>query len=230
MRIVAETGRIAADERDLLHTALVAYDHETSLQGRLDDLEAARRRLLADQSHFDDREGGATVGRFTKKASKSPAWCRFLHTFTRGLAPSTAVEMGTGVGISAAAIASGMPPGGRVWTVDLRPESGEQARRLLHSLGLAVTVVTGRFAAVLDDVLAEAAPVELLFVDGHHEHDATLRYTEQAAPRLAPGAVVVYDDIRWSEGMQRAWETLRSQDRWAWTADLGELGVCRLPR
>jgi len=209
-----------------LRDAFAAFEDEKLVEGRLDLLEAERTRLLADQSSFDDRDGPLSVAAFTRRVSKSPEWCRFLHALTQGLAPTNVVEMGTGVGISAGAIAAALRPGSSMWTVDLRPESAEQARRLLTQLGAWCFVVTGRFDEVLEQVLSEAEPVDLLFVDGHHRQRPTLRYTEQAAPYLSDHAVVVYDDIRWSEEMQLAWLEISSQERWAWSIDLGSVGVC----
>ncbi|MGI8874867.1 MAG: O-methyltransferase [Egibacteraceae bacterium] len=191
-------------------------------------VEAERARLLADWSEFDDRDGSVTVATFTRRVSKDAAWCRLLHTLTAHLAPSTVVEMGTGVGISGAAIATALPQDSLTWTVDLRPESGKKAREVFDRVGVFVFVVTGRFDEVLEEVLLEAEPIDLLFVDGHHEQQATLDYTEQAAQYLSDRAVVVYDDIHWSEGMTRAWAAIRSQDRWSFTADLGAVGVCAL--
>ncbi len=209
-----------------LRRAVAALEDESAVADRLDRLEAARRELREDRTPFDDRDGAVTVGEFSRRVSKPPEWCRFLHVLARELAPRTVVEMGTGVGISAAAIASALPPGGLMWTVDLRPESGEYARRLLGSLGLSVFVVTGRFDEILDQVLFEAEPLDLLFVDGHHQYQPTLDYTDQAAGYLSDRAVVIYDDIAWSDGMQQAWAEIRTQDRWAWTLDLGTVGVC----
>ena len=211
-----------------LREAIAAFEDETLSEGRLENLEAERILLLADQSMFDDRDGPMTVAAFTRRVSKSPDWCRFLHALTRGLAPTNVVEMGTGVGISAAAIATALQAGSSMWTVDLRPESGEQARRLLTRLGAWCFVVTGRFDEVLEQVLSEAEPVDMLFVDGHHRQLPTLRYTEQAAPHLSHRAVVVYDDIRWSEEMHLAWLEITSQERWAWSVDLGTVGVCAI--
>jgi predicted O-methyltransferase YrrM len=208
--------------------AIAAFEDGKLVDGRLDLLEAERTRLLADQSSFDDRDGPATVAEFTGRVSKSTEWCRFLHVLTRGLAPTTVVEMGTGVGISAGAIATALHPGSSMWTVDLRPESGEQARRLLIRLGAWCFVVTGRFDEVLEQVLSEAKPVDMLFVDGHHRQRPTLRYTELAAPYLSNHAVVVYDDITWSNEMQLAWLEITSQERWAWSIDLGGVGVCAI--
>jgi predicted O-methyltransferase YrrM len=202
--------------------------HALGASDKLAVVEAERARLQGDHSELDILDGPITVSSFTKRASKSTEWCRFLHTLTYRLAPSSVVEMGTGVGISGASIATALPQGSRMWTVDLREASARHARRLFDEVGVDVNVVTGRFTDVLAGVLEAAAPLDLLYVDGHHDEQATLAYTDQSIPFLSDRAVVVYDDIRWSEGMTRAWNEIRSQKRWLFTADLDELGICAM--
>lgn len=193
---------------------------------RLAAIEDYRRELRADTTVFDQSHGSVTVSRVARVGSSDPGECRFLHTLVRRLAPARVVEMGTAIGISAAYMAAGLPSGGRLWTVDQREASARHARRLFDRLGLPAETVTGTFDDVLEDVLERAAPVDLLFVDGHHQEAATLRYTDRARPHLSARAVVVFDDVRWSEGMQRAWSTIRSQPRWTASVDFDMWGVC----
>ena len=73
--------------------------------------------------------------------------------------------------------------------------------------------------------MQNAQPIDFFFNDGHHEHDAVLEYFEQAKPYLSTDAVVVFDDIDWSDGMQAAWNTIRKDDRVMASVDLGAIGV-----
>lgn len=228
---VTWTGRqAAADARyRAVEAAAVAMRDGYAGPGAalLDKIERHRADLAVDKSVFDEVEGHpVTVSRMARIASSNAEQCRFLHVLTQELRPATVVEMGTAVGISGASIASALPAGARMWTVDLREASAVFARRLFERVGVDVTIVTGRFADVLEEVLAEAAPLDLLFVDGHHNEQATLQYTDQAWPFLSQRSLVVFDDIRWSDGMYRAWEVLREQARWEFAADFGNWGVC----
>lgn len=198
---------------------------------RLDAVETYRAAFVGDSSQFDVQQGKpVTLSRIARVASSSPDECRFLHALTYHHAPFSIVEMGTAIGISAAAIATAMPEGARMWTVDLRDASAQFARDLFDKLSVPVNIVTGRFDEVLVDVLREAAPVDLLFVDGHHKYEPTLRYTDLAWPYLSDRALVVFDDIRWSDGMERAWSEISAQSRWSFVADVGAWGVCAVDR
>jgi hypothetical protein len=46
------------------------------------------------------------------------------------------------------------------------------------------------------------------------------------AKRLGQGALVVFDDVHWSNGMWQAWQVLKEQEGFGYTIDLGRLGIC----
>ena len=133
--------------------------------------------------------------------------------------------MGTCVGVSAAYIASALKLNdhGRLITLEGSPALADIARDTLQRLDLdRVEDRTGRFSETLDPALKAMTPVDFAFIDGHHDEVATLNYLEQIKPYLADGAVVVFDDIAWSDGMRRAWRQIAT----AYTSiDLRNVGV-----
>lgn len=198
----------------------------------IEAIEARRRRLLDAEDEVRFLVEGAseasarvqTVGPLCARACKPHPWALLLYHLARGSKARTAVELGTCFGITAAYLAFAVGPRGRVLTLEGCADYTAWARETLDaSEGAPVELVFGRFDRTLADACARAAPIDLLFLDGHHEERATAAYLETARPHLADDAVVVFDDIRWSEGMTRAWERLRFG---AW-ADLGPVGVCR---
>jgi len=56
----------------------------------------------------------------------------------------------------------------------------------------------------LPQVLRESAPFGFIFIDGHHEEQATLNYFEEIIPYAGQNAIFLFDDIYWSIGMNRA--------------------------
>ncbi len=49
-----------------------------------------------------------------------------------------------------------------------------------------------------------------MFVDGHHHAQAALDYLGILRPALAPGAVVVLDDVEPGRPVRQAWKRLRA--------------------
>lgn len=162
------------------------------------------------------------------RASKPAFWATFLFTLVRKLEPASCVELGSCVGVSAAYQAAALHLNGKghLTTLEGAPEIARLARETLHGLDLTrATVVTGPFHETLRPTLEAARPVDFFFNDGHHDHDAVLHYFDLALPFLSERAVVVIDDIAWSDGMQAAWATLAAHERVAAAVDLGTMGL-----
>ena len=81
----------------------------------------------------------------------------------------------------------------------------------------------GKFSDTLAPTIDAMKPVEFMFIDGHHDRDATLHYLEQSRPFLAKRNIVVFDDIDWSDGMREAWASIKGSTT---AFALGNVGVC----
>jgi predicted O-methyltransferase YrrM len=98
--------------------------------------------------------------------------------------------------------------------------------RNFTNLGLDnVETVRGRFQDTLSKVLSANSPVNYAFIDGHHDEAATVKYFNAFVPALADTAVVVFDDIHWSDGMTRAWDVIRRHGHVRVSVDLGLMGI-----
>jgi predicted O-methyltransferase YrrM len=161
-------------------------------------------------------------------ASKPPFWCTFLYKLLRELRPSSCVELGSCVGISAAyqAAALGINEDGSLRTLEGCPEISRMAQETIAEMDLGnTTVITGPFHETLQGVMSDAQPIDYFFNDGHHDRDAVLEYFYDSLPYLAEDAVMVFDDISWSPGMRSAWSIIESYDRVAVSIDLKEIGI-----
>lgn len=173
----------------------------------------------------------APVGEITRLRSKKLPWAQLLMNLVRQLRPDRVLELGTGVGLSAAYLAAGLRlnGSGALVTIDGAPGLAALSRDNLAQLGFhEVEVLDAMFQEALPGLLERLAPLDLVFVDGHHDEVATQRYFDQLLPALATRAVVVFDDISWSPGMERAWQRLRLHPAVRTVVDLERIGVCVL--
>jgi len=164
------------------------------------------------------------------KGSKPAHDARFLYRMVRALKPRTVLELGTNVGISSSYIALALPPGGRVITLEGRDLQLNTARELHERLRLSDRVIysLGRFDDTLPQVLRDHQPIDMAFIDGDHHKEPTLAYTEMIARFASPGAVFVYDDIRWTPEMSDTWNILQADSRFSVVVDLKVIGITRL--
>lgn len=170
----------------------------------------------------------AIVGEVAAKRSKRFPWTLALFEIVRHGGVRNALELGAAYGVSASyqAAAIVLNGGGRFTTIEGDPEQANIAQSNLADLGLDASIVVGRFQDVLTGTLDELAPIDYVFIDGHHERDATIAYFEQTLPALEDGAIAVFDDISWSDGMRDAWSSLSEHPRVAVAVDLVAIGVC----
>jgi predicted O-methyltransferase YrrM len=162
------------------------------------------------------------------RASKPQFLATLLFNVIRKMKPSSCVELGSCVGISAAyqAAALRINGSGRLVTLEGSPAIADLAQDTFDLLGLEnVREVRGPFQEKMAGVLTESQPIDYFFNDGHHDRDAVLRYFDHATPFLSSNAIVIFDDISWSPGMREAWNSIEADKRVAVSVDLTSMGI-----
>jgi predicted O-methyltransferase YrrM len=110
------------------------------------------------------------------------------------------VEVGTAYGYSTLWMALGQPADGTIVTIDPDRERTDLARGWWRQAGIAderITVVTAPALAAFEAAQpALAGPFDLAFIDALKPE--YLGYLEALVGRLAPGALVVADNVLWS--------------------------------
>ncbi len=186
--------------------------------------------FLKNESQNNGTEGSEVeYVRDACSASVSPSYGRLLYKLVRDYRPQRCLELGTCLGISTAFIASALSQNGKGQMVTLEGSSSRSAyaEQVLSALKLSeIKFITGPFNQTLDPLLEDYQDVDFCYIDGHHDGDATIRYFEKISAVLSEGAIVVVDDITWSEDMNRAWNTIRKKEEVALTVDTYMMGIC----
>jgi len=173
---------------------------------------------------------GRSVRSIHSKSSVPHRWGVFLFRIARALAPRNVLELGTNLGVSGTYLRSALDMNegkSLLVTIEGDPSLAAIAGKTIRSLSHGETVVlTGRFQDQLPAALERLGSVNMAFLDGHHEYDATLRYFEMIRPYLAPDACVVFDDVYlWSRPVRRAWKQVVFRNPSAIAVDLAKLGI-----
>jgi predicted O-methyltransferase YrrM len=123
----------------------------------------------------------------------TPEAGRLLYALVRAAKPSTIVEFGMSLGISAIHLASAVRDNGagRVVTTELSAVKVATARKTFAETGLddLITVLEGDALTTLTEV---AGPVEFVLLDGWKE--LYLPVTKLLEPTLSAGALIVADN------------------------------------
>ena len=199
----------------------IAESIERSRREMLNNRSPLADGTLGPVSTYDDNRTVADACAVSRRATSASV----LYSLASEYRSKSILELGTNVGISSAYLAAA---GGNVTTLDMSPYRLRLAEQLHRSLGLQIRRVQGLFSETLANTLEQIAPVDLAFIDGHHQYRPTLEYFEAIAAKAAPGCVFLFDDIRWSSGMRKAWIKLRRDPRFETVADLGGMGMAIL--
>ncbi|CAL9632130.1 Putative O-methyltransferase_MSMEI_4947 [Actinosynnema sp. ALI-1.44] len=119
---------------------------------------------------------------------------RFLATALRAKA---VVEVGTGAGVGALYLLSGMPATGVLTSIDVEPEHQRAARKAFAEAGVGASrtrLIMGQALDVLPRLTDGA--YDLVFVDAAKTEYP--KYLAEAVRLLRPGGVVAFDNILWS--------------------------------
>jgi predicted O-methyltransferase YrrM len=157
---------------------------------------------------------------------------RFLHHLVRRLGAATVIELGTAHGISALYLAAAIRAvgRGRLYTIEGNPDRCRLARLNAEAVlgrSAPLTCLEGSFLEVLPGVLSKLAePIDLVFEDGLHEPTGTLAEFEMVYPQVAPGGLIVLDDIYHQNGNSAAWLKIRGMTDIAATVEInGRVGI-----
>ena len=101
----------------------------------------------------------------------------------------------------------------------LRSSSGGQATHNRLSDGADLQSVPNSPHSILN------TKYSLLYIDGHHQKEATLAYFEKLLPTVHNDSVMILDDIHWSKGMEEAWEEIKQHSQVRVTIDTFQWGM-----
>jgi predicted O-methyltransferase YrrM len=140
-----------------------------------------------------------------------PAGGATLRVLAAATGARSAVEVGTGAGVSGLYLLGGMAADGQLVSIDLESENQRAAREAFSEAGVPATryrLINGSAADVLPRMRESA--YDMVFVDA--DKSAYAVYFEQAVRMLRPGGVVAFDNALWhdrvADSSQRDTETV----------------------
>ena len=171
----------------------------------------------------------STIGAKCKSGSELFFWVFILFKLIRKFKPSSCLELGSCMGLSASfqAAALNLNGIGKLVTLEGASPLASIARKNFQRLNLNnVEVVEGRFQDTLSSVLSNLGPFDYVFIDGHLDGTATINNFNQIIPFVSDKALFVVDNISWSESMKKGWKYIEAHERIKVTFHLRQMGIC----
>ena len=179
--------------------------------------------LIADKSRADLEfkmlpSRVADVGLFFSKSSSFGRKGRILFNLVRFMRSENCLELGTAVGMSALFILAALTAyakSGHLATV----EGDEFLFSISSSLlkqryGEAVACHFGQTESILPALVKSLGTIDFMFHDCGHSRDQYIHDFSQVSEILAPGAVVLFDDIRWEHACFPSKGGARTHEGW----------------
>jgi predicted O-methyltransferase YrrM len=155
-----------------------AAEHTSELHDLFERLaEETREKTTAPQMMVGRIEGG------------------FLAALVRLTGAKRILELGTFTGYSSIAMASALPPEGRIITCDVDPDATAIARRYMDESGHGDKIEI-RLGPALETISTLEGPFDIVFIDADKPNYEA--YYEAALPLLAENGLVIADNVLWS--------------------------------
>lgn len=204
-----------------------------STESQFQPIVSLRKKLNADTRAIQVTDLGAgsrvhqsptrTIKSIVKHSAKNDKMGRLMYRLSVHLPAVKMLELGTSLGLTTAYLAHAKVP---VISIEGCPEITEIARQNFLQLGLEnIELINGNFDEQLAPVLDKHPDINLVFIDGNHSYEATIRYYLELKNKLRSPMAIIFDDIYWSAGMKKAWNEIVADPENQITIDLYHLGL-----
>lgn len=196
-------------------------------------IEQLRQRLLHSNEIIEVDDFGASGNNTSRKKVSDTVQLsaipskqgRLLFRLVNFLQPRNIIELGTSLGISTLYQHKARPEAECI-TLEGSPGLSAFAGTNFRVLkATSINRIVGRFDETLPEVIKGLSFVDYVFFDGNHRKEATLEYFYKFLPFASFRCVFVFDDIRWSRGMQEAWQQIVKDPNTKATIDLFSFGL-----
>lgn len=198
-------------------------------------IEELRQSLLRNKQVLQIEDLGAgsrlgaskqrTVRQLTKTAVKPKKYGHLFYRLVKYYQPSTILELGTSLGVTTAYMAAANASG-QVITIEGSKAVYEVATQNFHQLHLTnIKAINANFDDVLSEVLGGVSVIDMAYIDGNHRYSPTINYFNLIRKKVHNNTILIFDDIHWSEEMERAWWEIRQHPSVRCSVDLFFLGI-----
>jgi predicted O-methyltransferase YrrM len=211
----------------------VLNDRNPPVKGK--EIEGLRKELLQNMQFIDVTDFGAgsaviksksrQISRIAASSLKAKKYSRLLHRIISYYKTKNVLELGTSFGITTAYMAAS-PFAETVTTMEGSQAIASVAKNNFKSLALKnIKLVEGDFDVMLAELLEHDPMFDLVFLDGNHRREPTLRYYKQILRATSENSIFVFDDIHWSAEMEDAWKEIKDHEAVTLTIDLFFIGL-----
>ncbi len=199
-----------------------------------EEIEQQRLKMSENNSviEIDDYGAGSRkmgkrrkISAIVKNSSTNAKFGELLFRLVNFFQPKTILELGTCLGIGTLYLSKAAAKA-KIYSIE--------ADRTLHNIaGMTLkdmkvnncSLINATFEAGIDLALQDVDSLDFVFFDANHQYLPTMQNFEKCLVKSHENTVFVFDDIHWSDGMERAWNEIKSNSAVKVTIDLFQFGI-----
>ncbi|MBU8810539.1 O-methyltransferase [Mycolicibacterium goodii] len=177
---------------------------------RIEAILAANHKRLGPQQVAEEYD--LPDAKFTPREVSSPSFQGDVYAWlVMQRKPKTVIEFGSGFGVSGMFFGAGLEANqsGHLYSFEINDKWADVAEQSIAQVTKRFTLTRGAFEEHVKDV---PGPIDLAFVDGIHTYDFVMQQWDILKPLMAPGGLVLFDDITYGQGMHEAWLDIARSD------------------
>ena len=215
------------------------FDFTENVLGRKIDTRLLKRRLKAldtaaskETASFQMKDFGKegmpvrsnSIAEHHRKTQLPLKYAEVLFRIAAFYRPAVILELGTSTGTAAISAASGALA--EVVTIDAEQRFQQFAQNFSQrEMIRQIEFINASFDEAIPALIANHFKPDLVFIDGNHRYEPTVRYSDSMMKMMCKQGIIVLDDIHWSKEMNRAWKELKDRPDVSLSIDLYRMGI-----
>jgi predicted O-methyltransferase YrrM len=189
-------------------------------------------QLKKDRSKIEITDFGAgskklsnvrTVSNIFTTSSSRGKYGLLLYKISNFYQPKNILELGTSLGIGSIHFSKGHEDS-KITTLEACKNTFEKAKQNFKNLDISnIHPINQTFLSFLENLNDEK--YDVVFIDGHHDGQALINYLNLLKNFTHNDTIFILDDIRWSDSMFKAWESIKNDNYYNLTIDLFRMGI-----
>ncbi|MCG8412314.1 MAG: class I SAM-dependent methyltransferase [Bacteroidales bacterium] len=177
-------------------------------------------KTVVDSEHSISLE----LGKIIKRSSINSKYGKLLFRLIQFFNSETILEIESSVGISSAYIAQANKKAHFISIESIKLKI-EIAKKLSNELNQNTEFIHGNIDSILKSTIDKYIQLDFVFFDGNHTPKNTIKYFELCLTKIHNDSVFVFNDIHWSDEMEKAWEYIRNHKTTKVSVDLFKIGI-----
>lgn len=200
-----------------------------------DELNIIRKQLQNNTSIIEITDFGAgsrklksnkrVINQIAKHGIAQKKQAEFLYRLINKFNPNTIVELGTSIGLSSLYLAKANSKS-TLYTIEGCPNLFQFSKELFNENGIKnIHSINGNFNEAFPKLLSQINTLDILYIDGNHAYEPTMNYFNMALEKKNSNSIFIFDDIYWSDGMEKAWKEICAHPEVTLSLDLFYFGI-----